>query len=191
MELLKEKIRQDGAVKGETILKVDSFLNHQLDIDFLHKIGEEFARRFKNKKINKILTIEASGIAIAAITSTYFENCPVVFAKKSQSKNLDGELLSSQVTSYTRGTTFNIQVAEKFLKEGDNVLVVDDFLASGNALLGLLDIINQSSATIAGCAIVIEKGFEDGGKRIRETGVQLESLAIIKSMNPKTIEFEN
>lgn len=188
--LYNKKILKDGQVKGETILKVDSFLNHQIDIPTLQDIGKEFANRFSNKKVTKILTIEASGIAIATMTSQFFQNVPVIFAKKSKSYNLEGELFHSEVKSYTRGTTFQVQVSKKFIGKEDSVLIVDDFLASGNALLGLIEIVKQSGAEIAGCAIVIEKGFEDGGKRIRETGVQLESLAIIESMKPGEIVFK-
>lgn len=189
MDSLKEKILKDGQVKGENILKVDSFLNHQIDIPTLKQIGAEFKRRFADKKITKILTIEASGIAIATVASQFFNDAPVLFAKKTQSKNLEGALFTSQVHSYTRNKTFTIQVSQKFLTKEDSVLIVDDFLASGKALLGLLDIVKQSGAEVAGCAIVIEKGFEEGGKLIRDTGVQLESLAIIDSMSPNEIVF--
>ena len=189
MELLKQRILQDGHIKPGNIIKVDSFLNHQMDITLLNQIGEEFRRRFASSNITKILTIEASGIGIATITAQHFGNIPVVFAKKSQSKNLDGELLVSRVQSYTRGTVFDIQVAHKFLSPTDEILIIDDFLARGQALLGLIDIVNQSGAKLAGCGIVIEKGFQDGGQIIREKGVRLESLAIIDSIENGIVHF--
>ena len=179
MEELKQRILKDGKVKEGNVLKVDSFLNHQMDIRLLDEIGKEFRRRFAGEKINKILTIEASGIGIAVAAAPHFDYAPVVFAKKSKSKNLDGELYTAQVTSFTRGTTFDVQVSKKYLQPGDRVLIIDDFLAKGQALLGLLDIVAQSGAEAVGCGIVIEKGFQEGGKMLRERGVRLESLAII------------
>ena len=175
MEILKQRILKDGKVKEGNVLKVDSFLNHQMDIRLLEEIGREFRRRFAGEEINKILTIEASGIGIAVAAAPHFDYAPVVFAKKSKSKNLDGELYTSQVTSFTRGTTFDVQVSKKYLNPGDRVLIIDDFLAKGQALLGLLDIVEQSG----GCGIVIEKGFQEGGQMLREKGIRLESLAII------------
>lgn len=189
MELLKQRIRQDGHVKPGNIIKVDSFLNHQMDIALLNEIGKEFARLFADRPVTKILTIEASGIGIAAIAAQHFGCVPVVFAKKTKSKNLDGELYVTQVESYTRGTVFDIQVSKKFITESDCVLILDDFLAKGKALLGLLDIVEQSGAALAGCGIVIEKGFQDGGDALRGKGVRLESLAIIDSADENGFVF--
>ena len=179
MEILKQRILKDGKVKEGNVLKVDSFLNHQMDIRLLDEIGRECRRRFAVDEINKFLTIEASGIGIAVAAAPHFDYAPVVFAKKSKSKNLDGELYTSQVTSFTRGTTFDVQVSKKYLNPGARVLIIDDFLAKGQALLGLLDIVEQSGATAVGCGIVIEKGFQEGGQMLREKGIRLESLAII------------
>ena len=179
MKLLEERIQRDGIVREGNVLKVDSFLNHQMDIRLLDEIGREFRRRFAGEEINKILTIEASGIGIAVAAAPHFDYAPVVFAKKSKSKNLDGELYTSQVTSFTRGTTFDVQVSKKYLNPGDRVLIIDDFLAKGQSLLGLLYIVEQSCATAVGCGIVIEKGFQEGGQMLREEGIRLESLAII------------
>ena len=186
MEELKRRILKDGKVKEGNVLKVDSFLNHQMDIRLLDEIGKEFRRRFAGEKINKILTIEASGIGIAVAAAPHFDYAPVVFAKKSKSKNLDGELYTAQVTSFTRGTTFDVQVSKKYLQPGDRVLIIDDFLAKGQALLGLLDIVAQSGAEAVGCGIVIEKGFQMGGRVIRNLGYHLESLAIVDAMDPET-----
>lgn len=181
MEILKQRILKDGTIKPGNIIKVDSFLNHQMDIKLLDQIGAEFAKRFSDEKITKILTIEASGIGIAALASGHFGYVPVIFAKKTKSKNLDGELYKAQVHSFTKGITYDVQVSKKYLSPEDNVLIIDDFLAKGQALLGLIDIVKQSGARLAGCGIVIEKGFQDGGKLLREKGIRLESLAIIKS----------
>lgn len=189
MELLKQRILADGRVKEGNILKVDKFLNHQMDIRLLDQIGEEFARRFSDEKITKILTIEASGIGIAAIASRHFGAIPVIFAKKTKSKNLDGELLVSKVHSFTKGITYDIQVSKQFLGNNDTILILDDFLAKGQALLGLTDIVEQSGARLAGCGIVIEKGFQEGGKVIRSHGIRLESLAIIQSIENGIVEF--
>lgn len=179
MKLLEERILKDGVLKDGGILKVDSFLNHQMDIGLLQEIGKEFRRLFP-ENITRILTIEASGIGIATITAQYFDNIPVVFAKKSMSKNLDGDLLTSKVISYTKGLEFDIFVEKKFLSPDDNILIIDDFLANGQALNGLIDLVNGSGANLVGCGIVIEKGFQDGGQIIREKGVHLESLAIVE-----------
>ncbi|WP_195542982.1 xanthine phosphoribosyltransferase [Massiliimalia timonensis] len=189
MELLKQRILKDGKVKEGNILKVDSFLNHQMDIRLLEAVGEEFARRFSDQKITKILTIEASGIGIAAIAAQYFDYVPVIFAKKTRSKNLDGVLLTSEVRSFTKGITYQIQVEKQFLVPEDNVLIIDDFLAKGQALLGLSDLVEQAGAALAGCGIVIEKGFQEGGKMIREKGIRLESLAVIESVSGCRILF--
>ena len=178
MNFLEERIVRDGVVKEGNVLKVDSFLNHQMDIGLLNEMGAEFKRRFAGKPINKILTIEASGIGIACIAAQHF-NVPVVFAKKSQSINLDGEMYVAEVESFTHKCINHVIVAKKFLTPEDHVLIIDDFLAKGQALLGLLDIVEQSGATAVGCGIVIEKGFQEGGQMLREKGIRLESLAII------------
>lgn len=185
MELLKERILKDGNVKAGNVLKVDSFLNHQIDITLLNEIGKEFKRIFSDSKITKILTIEASGIGIACITAQYF-NVPVVFAKKSQSKNIDGDVFLSQVKSYTHGMTYDVIVSKKFISNDDNILILDDFLANGCALSGLADIVRDSGASLAGAGIVIEKGFQEGGKNLRAQGIRVESLAIIESMDENT-----
>lgn len=189
MQLLKERILRDGKVKEGNVLKVDSFLNHRMDISLMQDIGKEFRRRFPQPEINKILTIEASGIGIAAIAAQYFNNADVVFAKKTKSKNLDGELYTEQVFSFTRGVPFDVEVSKKYLNEDDCVLIIDDFLANGQALKGLMEIVRQSGARLAGCGIVIEKGFQDGGKLLREQGVNLQSLAIVDSIDNGAITF--
>ena len=191
MELLKERILKDGKVKEGNILKTDAFLNHCMDITLLQEIGKEFKRLFKDEGVNKILTIEASGIGIAAIAAQYFDNANVVFAKKSKSKNLDGEILTAPVFSYTRGQQFEVQVAKRYLNEGDRVLIIDDFLAHGQALEGLIKIVNDSPATVVGCGIVIEKGFQDGGDKLRKQGINLKSLAIIDSIEDGVIKFRD
>lgn len=188
MELLKNRILKDGKVSEGGILKVDSFLNHQIDVALYNEIGKEFKRRFADEKINKILTIEASGIGIACVTAQYFD-VPVVFAKKSKSKNLDGDIYTASVESYTHKNTNQVIVSKKFLSKEDNILIIDDFLAKGKALLGLIEIIKQSGASIAGAGIVIEKGFQTGGKIIRDMGIKLESLAIIESMSDTGLTF--
>lgn len=188
MELLKERILRDGTVRPGNILKVDSFLNHQMDIDLLNEIGKEFHRRFAGENITRILTIEASGIGIACIAAQYF-HVPVVFAKKSQSKNLDGDLYTTRVVSYTHKKTYDVIVSKKFLKPEDRVLILDDFLANGCAVEGLLDLIQQAGAACAGVGIVIEKGFQPGGKALRERGINLQSLAIIDSMTDNSLCF--
>ncbi len=189
MDILKQKILTDGVVKEGNILKVDSFLNHQLDINLLNEIGKEIKSRFKDDKITKILTIEASGIAIASIAAQYF-NVPVLFAKKAKSKNLDGELYTSNVHSFTYNKDYTITVSKKFLSSDDNIIIIDDFLAAGNALLGLLDIAKQAECSVAGISIAIEKGFQEGGDLIRSKGYRLESLAILDSMQDKKIIFK-
>ncbi len=188
MNFLEKRILQDGVVKEGNILKVDSFLNHQMDIALFDEIGKEFKKRFANKDINKILTIEASGIGIAAIVGMHF-NVPVVFAKKAKSINLDGDMYQAEVKSFTHKVTNQVIVSKKFIKPEDKILVIDDFLANGFAMQGLIKIIEQSKASIEGIGIVIEKGFQDGGKIIRDYGYQLESLAIIESMNAATGEI--
>lgn len=188
MELLKERILKDGVVKPGNVLKVDSFLNHQMDIDLINEIGKEFRRRFPSDKITKILTIEASGIGIACIAAQYF-NVPVVFAKKAQSINIDGEVYHTRVESFTHKKVYDVIVSKKFLGPEDHVLVIDDFLANGCALMGLMNLIRDAGATIEGAGIVIEKGFQQGGKMIRESGIHLESLAIIDSMTDNSLTF--
>jgi xanthine phosphoribosyltransferase len=189
MQLLKEKIINEGKVKEGNILKVDNFLNHRLDIQFLQEVGKEFKRIFSDVNINKILTIEASGIAIASIVAQYFDNIPVVFAKKAKSQNLDGDLYTSTVKSYIYSKNYTITVAQKFLQKNDNILIIDDFLAEGNAMKGLIDVVNQSKANVAGVGIVIEKGYQNGGKDLRNMGIRVESLAIIDDMNENEIIF--
>ncbi|MBR6159092.1 MAG: xanthine phosphoribosyltransferase [Lachnospiraceae bacterium] len=188
MELLEKRIQKDGTVKAGNVLKVDNFLNHQIDIDLLNEIGKEFKRIFEGVEITKILTIEASGIAIAAIVAQYF-NVPVVFAKKAQSVNLDGSVYCTKIESFTHKRVYDVMVAKKFLKSEDKILVVDDFLANGCAVDGLIDLINESGATLQAVGIIIEKGFQDGGKRLRERGIRVESLALIDSMNDETGEI--
>lgn len=182
MKLLEERIKEDGQVRPGNILKVDSFLNHQLDVVLLEQLGKEFYEKFKDKNITRILTIEASGIALACLTAQYF-NVPVVFAKKAKSKNLDGELYTSTVHSYTYGKDFTVTLSKKFLSKDDTVLLIDDFLAVGKAMRGLIDICNQAEAEIAGIGIAIEKGFQSGGKELREAGYDVYSLAIIDEMS--------
>ncbi|MGL4986626.1 MAG: xanthine phosphoribosyltransferase [Treponemataceae bacterium] len=190
MQELQEKIKKDGVVLGGNILKVDSFLNHQIDIDLLNKIGQEFKNRFTNKHITKILTVEASGIAVAAISAQHFNNIPILFAKKNKTKNIDqNSVYSSQAQSFTHGTTYEIIVSKAFLSKDDTVLLIDDFLANGCALEALVDICHKAQANIAGAGIVIEKGFQEGGKRIRSKNIQLESLAIIEKMDANGIIF--
>ena len=190
MELLKERIRRDGVVKGTDVLKVDSFLNHQMDIALFEEIGREFHRRFGGCGVNKILTIEASGIGIACVTAQFFR-CPVIFAKKSQTKNIAGEVYRTQVESFTHGRIYDVIVSRQFLGPEDKVLIIDDFLANGAALEGLIDLVNQAGAQLVGAGIVIEKAFQPGGARIRAKGVRVESLARIKSMSEETgVEFE-
>ncbi|WP_455501453.1 xanthine phosphoribosyltransferase [Gemmiger sp.] len=188
MKLLEERILQQGQVRPGNVLKADCFLNHQLDIDLLDKIGEEFYRIFKDDGINKILTIEASGIAIACMTARYF-NVPVVFAKKAKSKNIDGEVYTSTVHSFTYDRDYNITLAKKFLSPADNVLILDDFLANGKALKGLLDVCNQAGANVRGIGICIEKGFQPGGAELRAAGYKLASLAIVDSMSEDSLTF--
>lgn len=182
MQLLKDRIRRDGKIKAGNVLKVDSFLNHQMDIDLFEEIGKEFKRRFADQEITKILTIEASGIGIACITARYF-HVPVVFAKKNQTKNIAGEVYTSKVESFTHGKVYDIIVAKEFLKPEDKILIIDDFLANGSALLGLSKLVVDAGATLVGAGIVIEKGFQPGGELVRSSGVRVESLAIIESMS--------
>lgn len=185
MNFLEERILKDGLVKEGNVLKVDSFLNHQMDVDLMEQIGEEFHRRFGNKKITKVLTIEASGIAIAYAVARQF-GVPMLFAKKSKSVNLDGEMYSADVVSFTHKNQNKVIVSKKFLSSDDHVLIVDDFLANGCALQGLISIVDQAGGTVEGIGIAVEKGFQIGGQVIRNLGYQLESLAIVESMDTAT-----
>ena len=188
MNFLEEKIVKDGIVKEGNVLKVDSFLNHQMDIELFNEMGKEWKKRFEGKNINKILTIEASGIGIACIVAQHF-NVPVVFAKKSKSINLEGEMYTAEVESFTHKNKNQVIVAKKFLNEEDHVLLIDDFLANGCALQGLIQIVQSAGATVEGIGIAIEKGFQTGGRMIRNLGYQLESLAIVDDMNAETGEI--
>lgn len=188
MDLLKERIVKDGQVFEGNILKVDSFLNHRIDMRFLKEVGKEFHRIFGSDDVNKIVTIEASGIAVGCVTAQEFD-CPLVFAKKSKTKNIAGDVYKSIVQSYTHETVSEIFVSKDFLGPSDRILLVDDFLARGNAILGLIDLIHQSGATLVGCGIVIEKGFQEGGNRLREKGIRLESLAVVDKMDSATGEI--
>ena len=190
MKLLEDRIRKDGIIREGNVLKVDSFINHQMDIGLFEEMAKEWKRLFADKKINKILTIEASGIGIAAIVAREFD-VPVVFAKKSKSINLDDNNFSTKIQSFTHGKVYDVIVSKKFLSPEDHILVIDDFLANGCALLGLTELFESAGATVEGIGIAIEKGFQQGGKIIREKGYQLESLAIVESMDAanKTITF--
>ena len=188
MNFLEERILKDGIVKPGNVLKVDSFLNHQMDVALLDQMGEEFHRRFADKPITKVLTIEASGIAIACPVARCF-NVPVVFAKKSKSVNLDGDLYTAEVESFTHKNKNTVVVSKRFLSADDHVLIVDDFLANGCALQGLISIVDAAGAEVVGCGIVIEKGFQEGGYRIRNLGFRLESLAIVESMDAQSGEI--
>ena len=190
MKLLEDRIRKDGIIREGNVLKVDSFINHQMDIKLFEEMAKEWKRLFADKKINKILTIESSGIGIAAIVAREF-NVPVVFAKKSKSINLDDNNFSTKIQSFTHSKIYDVIVSKKFLSPEDHILIIDDFLANGCALLGLTDLVESAGATVEGIGIAIEKGFQQGGKIIREKGYQLESLAIVESMNAadNTITF--
>ncbi|MBQ8918362.1 MAG: xanthine phosphoribosyltransferase [Oscillospiraceae bacterium] len=186
MNCLEERILKDGVVKPGNVLKVDSFLNHQMDIALLDEMGKEFKRRFADKTITKILTIEASGIAIACSAARYFNNVPVVFAKKSKSINIDGDMYVATVESFTHKNVNQVVVSKRYLNEGDHVLIIDDFLANGCALQGLISIAESAGAKVEGIGIAVEKGFQIGGKVIRNMGYHLESLAIVDSMDDQT-----
>lgn len=189
MELLKQRIAKDGVVKKGNVLKVDSFLNHRIDVKLYEEIGKEFFRLFKDENVTKILTIEASGIGIACVTSQAFGCVPVVFAKKSKTSNISNDVYTSKVTSFTHGVDYDIMVSKNYINEDDRVLIIDDFLAQGEAVNGLMTLVEQAGATIVGAGIVIEKGFQPGGKELREKGIHLESLAIVESMNDETGEI--
>ena len=190
MKMLEDRIRKDGIVREGNVLKVDSFINHQMDIPLFREMAREWKRLFAGKPINKVLTIEASGIGIAAIVASEF-NVPVVFAKKAKSKNIEGSVFSAPVHSFTHGKTYDVMVSVKFLHPEENILIIDDFLANGKAAFGLIDIVKQAGANVAGMGIVIEKGFQKGGEKLREMGINLKSLAVIRSMDDEgNIEFE-
>ncbi len=188
MKLLEERIRRDGTVKAGNVLKVDSFLNHQMDIDLFNEMGKEWARLFVDRPINKILTVEASGIGIACVAAQHF-HVPVVFAKKTQSLNIDGEVYSTKIESFTHKRVYDVIVSKKFLNPDDHILIIDDFLANGCALEGLIDIVNKAGATVEGIGIAVEKGFQKGGDLIRSKGIRVESLAIVESMDDQTGEI--
>ena len=189
MKLLKERISHSGRVIGNDILKVDSFLNHQMDIGLFQELGQEFQRRFSESQITKILTVEASGIGIACITAQYFKNVQVVFAKKTSARNLDENVYESKVFSFTKDAYYTIRVDKKYISPTDNILIIDDFLANGNAVLGLLDIVDQAGAKAAGVGIVIEKSFQNGRDLILKRNIRLESLARIKTLAGGKITF--
>ena len=188
MKLLEERIRKDGTVKEGNVLKVDSFLNHQMDIDLFNEMGKEWARLFEGCPITKILTVEASGIGIACVAAQHF-HVPVVFAKKTQSLNIDGEVYSTKIQSFTHKKVYDVIVSKKFIKPEDHILIIDDFLANGCALEGLLEIVSEAGAAVEGIGIAVEKGFQKGGDQIRAKGVRLESLAIVESMDAGTGEI--
>ena len=185
MNFLEERILKDGVVKSSNVLKVDSFLNHQMDIELIEEIGREFKRRFANKNVTKVMTIEASGIGIAAFVAKEF-GVPLVFAKNSKSINIDGDVFVAEVESFTHRNKNQVVVSKKFLHEGEHVLIIDDFLANGCALQGLISIVESAGATVEGCGIVIEKGFQIGGRAIRNMGYQVESLAIVDAMDAES-----
>lgn len=190
MKLLEERIRKDGTVREGNVLKVDNFLNHQMDMNLFQEMGKEWKKLFADKPINKVLTIEASGIAIAAIAAQCFD-VPVVFAKKAQSINIEGEVYQTKIESFTHKRIYDVIVSKKFIGPEDHVLIIDDFLANGCALLGLIDIVEQSGATVEGIGIAIEKGFQQGGQIIRDKGYDLESLAIVESMDNGELKFRD
>lgn len=183
MKILEDRIRRDGVLKPGNVLKVDNFLNHQMDIELFDEMGKEWARRFAGKPINKILTIEASGIGIAAIVSRHFGNVPVVFAKKAKSINLEGDVYTTKIESFTHKKVYDVIVSKKYIGPDDHVLIIDDFLANGCALQGLIELVQDADATIEGIGIAIEKGFQQGGAIIRSKGIQLESLAIVEGID--------
>ncbi|MEG0276980.1 MAG: xanthine phosphoribosyltransferase [Coprobacillus sp.] len=189
MKSLEQKIIKEGIVKEGNVLKVDNFLNHQIDVAFLDEMGKEFKQKFINHKITKILTIEASGIGVAVMVARHFDNVPVVFAKKSKTSNISSSLYHTRVDSYTHQKTNDVVVSKQYLNKEDHILIIDDFLANGCAILGLIDLVKQADAIIEGVGIVIEKGYQTGGQTIRELGYHLESLAIIESMNDQTGEI--
>lgn len=188
MKLLEDRIRKDGVVVDDEILKVDRFLNHQMDVSLFMEMGKEWARLFGKENVTKILTIEASGIGIACVAAEQF-GCPVIFAKKSKTRNINGEVYSTEVRSFTHGNVSTVIVSKQFLRPDDHVLLIDDFLANGAALEGLIELVHQAGATLVGAGIAVEKAFQPGGERIRAKGVRVESLARVKSMKGGEIEF--
>lgn len=190
MQELEDRIRRDGIVREGNVLKVDKFLNHQCDVALYDHMGAEWARLFAGKRIDKILTIEASGIGIACVAATHFGGVPVVFARKTESKNIDGDQYRTNITSYTKGREYQVIVAKRFLSPGEHVLIIDDFMAMGCAMNGLLEICNEAGVIVEGIGIAIEKGFQPGGDELRRRGYQVESLAVVKSMNAETGEIE-
>ena len=190
MKLLEDRIRKDGHVAPGGVLKVDSFLNHQIDIALYNEIGKEFKRLFSDVKVDKILTIEASGIGLACVTAQYFD-VPVVFAKKAKSKNIEGSVFSAPVHSFTHGKTYDVMVSVKFLHPEENVLIIDDFLANGEALRGLCEIVGSAGAELVGMGVAVEKGFQPGGKKLRDAGIPLYSLAIIEKADGNGIVFRD
>lgn len=186
MKELEDRIRKDGIVREGNVLKVDNFLNHQCDVSLYDQMGAEWARLFEGKRIDKILTIETSGIGIACVASQHFGSVPVVFARKTESMNLDGEQYRTEIRSFTKNRVYNVIVAKRFLNPGEHVIIIDDFLAMGCALNGLLEICDEAGVIVEGIGIAIEKGFQPGGKELRERGYQVESLAIVDSMDPET-----
>ena len=189
MKELEDRIRQDGIVREGNVLKVDNFLNHQCDVALYDHMGAEWARLFAGKRIDKILTIEASGIGIACVAATHFGGVPVVFARKTESKNLDGDQYRTNITSYTKGREYQVIVAKRFLTAGEHVLIIDDFMAMGCAMNGLLEICDEAGVIVEGIGIAIEKGFQPGGDDLRRRGYQVESLAVVKSMDAATGEI--
>lgn len=190
MEILKDRIRKDGKVLNGNILKVDNFVNHQVDVKLFNEMGKEFKKRFNGYEINKIVTIESSGIGIATIVSQYFDFAPVVFAKKTIGGNFSQESYETKVYSYTKKQEYNVKISKEFINKGDKVLIIDDFLANGNASLGLVDIIKQAEATVVGVGIIIEKGFQEGREKLEKEGIRVESLAIVEKMEGNKIYFK-
>ena len=188
VKLLEERIKKDGKALGKTVLKVDSFINHQVDSEFMDALGKDFAEHFKEYGITKVFTIESSGIAPALMTAKYLD-VPMVILKKQTSKILNGKVYQTRVTSFTKGTSYELTLYQDYIDQNDKVLLIDDFLANGCALLGLIDIVKKSGATLEGAGIVIEKGFQNGGQKIRDMGVRLESLAIVDSMTDDSLTF--
>ncbi|WP_027399540.1 xanthine phosphoribosyltransferase [Anaerovorax odorimutans] len=189
MQALKNRIIKDGVAIGTEILKVDSFLNHQIDVEFLSELGKEFKNRFKDKEINKILTVEASGIAIACMAAEYFGNPLVVFAKKTSPNTMTDEFYGAEVKSFTKGTTSIVRVSKKYIEKGDKILILDDFLAHGEAAMGMAELVEMGGAEVVGIGAVIEKQFQGGSKKLKEKGYQVESLAVIQSINDGIINF--
>ena len=190
MQLLEDRIRKDGKVIGTDILKVDMFLNHQIDVGLIDEIAKEFFKLFKDCGVTRILTVEASGIGIAVLTAKYF-NVPLVFAKKASHKNVGSDLYTAECYSFTHGKSYTMSVSKKYLPKGEKILIIDDFLADGNAVKALMKLVNDSGSETVGVGIAIEKGFQHGGKALRESGVNLQSLAIVESMNENSITFGN